>query len=95
MTWNDWKVSCTGGRSSFGNASRPTISVPAGTPAATYDVTYQLCDALNPGNCTTAVAKVTVAAPSIAATADTYASPAVDGFAGGSAGSYAANSSRA
>ena len=46
------------------------VSVPAGTPAGTYNITYQICEKLNPANCTTNVATVTVAPSPIVATDD-------------------------
>ncbi len=36
------------------------VSVPANTPAGTYQITYQICERLNPSNCATNVATVTV-----------------------------------
>jgi uncharacterized repeat protein (TIGR01451 family) len=36
------------------------VSVPAGTPAGTYTITYQICEKLNPANCATNVATVTI-----------------------------------
>ena len=50
-----------------------TISVPAGTPAGTYTIIYQLCEILNPTNCKTATVTVVVDAAPIVATADTLA----------------------
>ena len=38
------------------------ISVPAGTPAGSYTLTYRICERLNPGNCASAQAGVSVAA---------------------------------
>ena len=40
-----------------------SVTVAAGTPAADYPVTYELCEILNPTHCVTAVATVTVGAP--------------------------------
>ncbi len=37
-----------------------TVTVPAGTPAGSYDITYQLCDQINPTNCDSATATVVV-----------------------------------
>ena len=34
------------------------VNVAPGTPAGVYEVTYQICEVLNPGNCDTAVATV-------------------------------------
>ncbi|MCC9018419.1 HYR domain-containing protein [Flavobacterium lipolyticum] len=36
------------------------IEVKSGTPSGTYELTYQICEALNPSNCSQAVAKITV-----------------------------------
>ena len=38
------------------------ISVPAGTPAGSYTLTYRICERLNPGNCASAQAGVSVGA---------------------------------
>jgi SdrD B-like domain/Domain of unknown function DUF11 len=53
------------------NPATGRITVPAGTPAASYPITYQICDALNPGNCATAIATVDVIAAPILAVDDT------------------------
>jgi uncharacterized repeat protein (TIGR01451 family) len=62
------------------------VDVPAGTPAGTYGIVYRICEKLNPGNCATATATVTVVAAPIAATDDT-----VDGIAGISGGANVLN----
>jgi large repetitive protein len=49
------------------------VSVAAGTPAGTYSFDYQLCEALNPTNCTTSTISVTVVAAPVTATADSVA----------------------
>ncbi|WP_411267849.1 beta strand repeat-containing protein, partial [Pedobacter sp. AK017] len=56
-----------------------TITVPAGTPAGTYVLTYRICENRNPGNCDIAEATVFVVVPSIALvkTASTGGSGAV------------------
>ncbi|MGX7668984.1 beta strand repeat-containing protein, partial [Flavobacterium pedocola] len=46
------------------------VSVPAGTPAGTYTLVYQICEKLNPNNCDSANVTVTVAPPPIVATDD-------------------------
>lgn len=46
------------------------VSVNPGTPAGPYSFRYTICDTLNPGNCATATATVTVVASSIAADDD-------------------------
>ena len=58
------------------------VVVPAGTPADTYTVTYELCDDLNPGNCDTATVTVVVGAPVIAAVVDDYSATPADGLNG-------------
>jgi gliding motility-associated-like protein len=42
------------------NTATGQISVPAGTPAGTYTIVYQICEKLNPSNCDTAIVTVTV-----------------------------------
>jgi|GEM_PF-1211985 len=56
-----------------------SIDVAAGTPAGSYNLTYQICETLNPANCDTAVVTVPVAV--IDATNDTGST--VNGFVGG------------
>jgi gliding motility-associated-like protein len=55
------------------NVTNGQISVPAGTPAGTYAIVYQICEKLNPANCDFATATVNVNAPAIDAVADTIA----------------------
>lgn len=57
------------------------VSVPAGTPAGTYSFDYQLCETINPVNCSTATISVGVTAAPIAASPDTP--PAIIGAVGG------------
>ena len=54
------------------NPTDGTITVPNNTPAGTYSIVYQICEKLNPGNCATTTALVTVATPTITATPDTF-----------------------
>ena len=42
------------------NLATGLVSVPSGTPAGTYVITYQICEKLNPSNCATSTATVTV-----------------------------------
>jgi len=42
------------------NTTDGTITVPNNTPAGTYSIVYQICEKLNPGNCSTATIIVTV-----------------------------------
>ncbi len=53
--------------------STGVISVPPGTPAGEYTVTYEICDKLNPTNCATSTVTVTVVPPAIDAVDDTPA----------------------
>jgi hypothetical protein len=57
------------------------VSVKPGTPAGTYHFDYTICEKLNPTNCATATASVTVVAAPIVATNDTV--PPVNGGQGG------------
>ncbi|MEP5877343.1 MAG: hypothetical protein ABJ233_00715, partial [Erythrobacter sp.] len=59
-----------------------TVDVDPGTPAGTYSFEYQICETLNPGNCTTAVATVTVDPSPIVPTDDLTTVPAADAIAG-------------
>jgi uncharacterized repeat protein (TIGR01451 family) len=47
------------------------IEVPAGTPADTYAITYEICESLNLTNCATATVEINVEAPEIVANDDT------------------------
>ncbi|KWV90939.1 DUF11 domain-containing protein [Erythrobacter sp. YT30] len=47
-----------------------SVSVDPGTPAGTYEFDYTICEILNPGNCSTATARVTVDAVPIIAVDD-------------------------
>ena len=48
------------------------LPVHMGTPAGTYTIGYQICEKLNPANCATTTASVTVVAGAIAAGNDNY-----------------------
>ena len=50
------------------------VDVPAGTPAGTYTINYQICENNNPTNCMNAAITIVVAAPAIAASADNLGS---------------------
>ncbi len=65
-----------------------TITVAAGTPAGTYDVTYQICDKVNTANCATVTSKVTVSAPAIVAASETL-TPTINNQTGGTTSSSA------
>ncbi|MDI6051140.1 Ig-like domain-containing protein, partial [Flavobacterium sp. XS2P24] len=65
------------------NTATGQITVPAGTPAGSYTLVYQICEILNPTNCDTATVTVTVTAAAIVAVDD--AGTPVNGFNGGTA----------
>ncbi|MFC3976772.1 gliding motility-associated C-terminal domain-containing protein, partial [Belliella kenyensis] len=58
-----------------------TISIAANTPAGTYELEYRICENLNSGNCSTAIATVTVEAAPIIANPDDFDS--INGRIGG------------
>jgi large repetitive protein len=66
-----------------------TITVAAGTTAGTYTYPYEICEVLNPANCSTEEATVIVDAPSLAAVDDTP--PAIISALGGSTPSVLGN----
>jgi len=57
-----------------------TVDVAAGTPAGTYNLTYQICEVLNPTNCDDAIVTITINATQIIAN-DDFAS-GVNGYDG-------------
>ena len=59
------------------------VRVPAGTPAGTYTITYQICEKLNAVNCDTAVITVPVSASVIKAVDDDYTGTLIQSSAGG------------
>ncbi|MGY0504696.1 OmpA family protein [Luteimonas sp. e5] len=65
------------------------VTVPPGTPAGDYTITYQICESLNPNNCDTATVTITVTAPALEANDDTFGP--VAGGSGGSAGNVYEN----
>ncbi len=62
------------------NLATGVVSVAPGTAAGVYTITYRICENLNPANCDTAIASVTVVAPAIVAADDTGTA---NGFTGG------------
>jgi len=64
------------------DTSDGSVGVVAGTPAGTYTFTYQICEELNPDNCTTAIASVTVDPSDVVAEDDSTTVPAADATAG-------------
>ncbi|MFC3975699.1 hypothetical protein ACFOUP_04885, partial [Belliella kenyensis] len=66
-----------------------TITIAANTPAGTYELEYSICENLNPGNCSTAIATVTVEAAPILANPDDFDS--INGRTGGTTASVLIN----
>lgn len=64
-----------------------TLSIPATTPAGTYDVIYQICEALNPSNCDTATATVLIEPPAIVANDNDFSATPFNGASGGTTAS--------
>ena len=60
-----------------------TVTVPAGTPAGDYEVTYTICETLNPSNCDSVTETITVSAAPIDAVDDNFSDTVLDGNAGG------------
>ena len=58
-----------------------TITIPPNTPAGDYTVEYEICDIINPANCSTAVETVTIlpALPELTVTKTTGATGALQG----------------
>ncbi|WP_289664919.1 HYR domain-containing protein [Flavobacterium panacagri] len=54
----------------------------ANAPAGNYELTYEICELFNPGNCSTNKVQVTVTAPVILAVAETL-TPSINGSIGG------------
>ena len=72
-----------GGLTGVTIANDGTISVPAGTPAGTYFVEYQICDVLNPTNCDSAIVTIVVTQALIDAVDNDYTSEPVNSEIGG------------
>ncbi|WP_281226885.1 Calx-beta domain-containing protein [Flavobacterium aquiphilum] len=51
-----------------------TVELLPNTPAGTYTLTYSICEKLNPANCSSATVTVTVVAPTMTITANSYCS---------------------
>ena len=62
------------------NTTTGAITVSAGTPAGTYTITYSICEKLNPSNCATATATITVGSGNLLAQND---AGTINGFTGG------------
>jgi len=76
-------ITAEGGLTGVSINTDGTLTVPAGTPAGTYTVGYQICEALNPTNCDPATAIIVVNPPLIVANDNDFTSTPVGGAGGG------------
>jgi len=67
-----------------------TVTLEANAPSGTYEIMYQICEKLNPANCSSASVKVTVGTPIINAVEETTTT-VVNGVVGGTTESLVAN----
>ena len=67
------------------------LTIPAGTAAGDYTITYTICEKLNPTNCSSSSVVITVEAAALAAITDDFSSTPIDGYEGGIAGDLTAN----
>ncbi|MDW8852386.1 gliding motility-associated C-terminal domain-containing protein, partial [Flavobacterium sp. MMLR14_040] len=67
-----------------------TVTLEANAPSGTYEIVYQICEKLNPANCSSASVKVTVTTPIINAVEETTTT-VVNGVVGGTTESLVAN----
>ncbi len=58
-----------------------SVDVAPGTPAGTYELTYEICETLNPSNCTTSTVTIVVDEAPIAAAPESF--PVINGADGG------------
>ncbi|ERJ60928.1 T9SS C-terminal target domain-containing protein [Sphingobacterium paucimobilis] len=65
------------------------VTINPETPAGEYKITYEICEVLNPTNCSTAIVTITVVAPEIKAIDDVYGT--YNGKDGGDTGSVLEN----
>ena len=67
------------------------LTIPAGTAAGDYTITYTVCEKLNPTNCSSSSVIITVEAAENNAAPDDFSSTPVNGYGGGIAGDLTAN----
>ncbi|MBK9927929.1 MAG: hypothetical protein IPP66_21870 [Anaerolineales bacterium] len=84
-------ITADGGLTGVGINANGTLSVPAGTAAGTYTVTYQICEVLNATNCDTADVTIQVDPAVIVANDDDYSGTPVNGLTGGTTATVYSN----
>ncbi|MFK8287156.1 gliding motility-associated C-terminal domain-containing protein [Capnocytophaga canimorsus] len=73
------------------NIATGEVTVPANTPAGTYSIVYQICEKLNPSNCSTATATVVVSPADLEAVPDDFSATPIGGTDGGKTSSVLTN----
>ncbi|MBK9224805.1 MAG: gliding motility-associated C-terminal domain-containing protein [Flavobacterium sp.] len=73
------------------NTTTGQISVPVGTPAGVYTIVYQICEKLNPTNCSSSTITITILASGIDAVNDDYSATPIPSFPGGTTASVIVN----
>nr|WP_156133199.1 DUF11 domain-containing protein [Capnocytophaga canimorsus] len=73
------------------NIATGEVTVPANTPAGTYSIVYQICEKLNPSNCSTATATVVVSPADLEAVPDDFTATPIGGTDGGKTSSVLTN----
>ena len=91
MTITTPATSINGGLVPSINVATGQISVPANTPAGVYNITYQICEKLNPTNCSSAMTTITVGASIIDAVNDDYSATPIPSYPGGTTASVIVN----
>ncbi|MEP1145019.1 MAG: SdrD B-like domain-containing protein [Henriciella sp.] len=76
-------ITSDGGLTGVSINSDGTLTVPAGTPAGTYTVGYQICETVNTGNCDPATAIIEINPPIIRANPDDFTGTEINGADGG------------
>ncbi|MBK9927935.1 MAG: DUF11 domain-containing protein [Anaerolineales bacterium] len=84
-------ITADGGLTGVGINADGTLSVPAGTAAGTYTVTYQICEVLNATNCDPADVTIQVDPAVIVANDDDYSGTPVNGLTGGTTATVYSN----
>ena len=73
------------------NTATGQISIPVGTPAGSYNIVYQICEKLNPTNCSSSTITITILSSVIDAVNDDYSATPIPSFPGGTTASVIVN----